>query len=130
MHVHQRTSARMSKGIGFGLVLALSGALMAFVHEDKGSRRSVATSAKLEATLFSYEGQDFVRTKTTLVTEKGKSAVNTKLEHDSPAYKALSEKHSFTGDVTLFGRLYEANYAPLTGADGRLTGALFVAVPK
>ena len=61
---------------------------------------------------------------------KTKSAVNTKLEHDSPAYKALSEKHSFTGDVTLFGRQYEANYAPLTGAHGRLTGALFVAVPK
>ncbi|HET7296113.1 MAG TPA: Cache 3/Cache 2 fusion domain-containing protein, partial [Gemmatimonadales bacterium] len=85
---------------------------------------------KIEATIFSYDGQDFVRVKTTLLTEKGKPAVNTKLEHDSPAYKALVEKHSYTGEATVFGRKYEANYAPLTGDDGRLTGALFVAVAK
>lgn len=124
------TSARISRGIGLALVLAASGALMAFVHEGRGSRIAAPASAKLEATIFSYDGQDFVRTKTTLATEKGKSAVNTKLEHDSPAYKALSQKRSYTGDVTLFGRTYEANYAPLTGDDGRLTGALFVAVGK
>jgi len=28
------------------------------------------------------------------------------------------------------GQAYEANYAPLVGADGKLTGALFVGVPK
>jgi hypothetical protein len=60
----------------------------------------------------------------------GQSAVNTKLEPDSPAYKALVEKHSFTGPMTIFGRNYQANYAPLIGADGKLTGALFVGVPK
>ena len=85
---------------------------------------------KLEATIFSYDGHDFVRTNTTLVTKDGKPAVNTKLEQDSPAFKALSEKHSFTGETTVMGRKYDANYAPLTGADGELTGALFVGVPK
>jgi methyl-accepting chemotaxis protein len=84
---------------------------------------------KLEATIFSYDGKDFVRTETTLMKD-GQSAVNTKLDHDSAAYKALVEKHSYTGPATLFGRDYQANYAPLTGADGKLTGALFVAVPK
>jgi hypothetical protein len=29
-----------------------------------------------------------------------------------------------------FGQDYEANYAPLVGADDKLTGALFAAVPK
>ena len=83
----------------------------------------------LAATIFSYDGTDFVRTQTTLM-EDGKSEVGTKLDHDSAAYKALSQKRSYTGPATLFGQDYDANYAPLVGADGKMTGALFVAVPK
>ena len=60
-----------------------------------------------------------------------KEHVGTKLDHDSPAYKALAEKHSYTGPATVFGQNYsQANYAPLMSADGKLTGALFVGVPK
>ncbi len=84
---------------------------------------------KLEATIFSYDGKDFVRTETTLIAE-GQSAANTKLDRDSAAYKALVKKRSYTGPATLFGRDYEANYAPLIGEDGQLTGAVFVGVPK
>jgi hypothetical protein len=124
MRVPRWISSRVSNAIVVALVLAFSGALVAFVDEE------AQTPAKIEATVFTYDGQDFVRIKTTLVTEKGTSAVNTKLDHDTPAYKALIQKHSYTGDVTLFGRKYEANYAPLTGEDGRLTGALFVAVGR
>jgi len=88
------------------------------------------SSVDIEATIFTYDGQDFLRTQTTLVTEDGKSAVNTKLDHDTPAYMALTQKRSYTGDATLFGREYEASYAPLTDEDGQLTGALFVTVAK
>ena len=84
---------------------------------------------KLEASIFSYDGKDFVRTETTLM-QGGQSAVGTKLDHASPAYKALAEKHSYTGPATVFGQNYQANYAPLIGADGKLAGALFVGVPK
>ena len=84
---------------------------------------------KLDASILSYDGKDFVRTETTLM-DKGQSAVNTKLDPDSPAYKALVEKKSYTGPATVFGRDYQANYAPLIGEDGKLTGALFVGVPK
>ena len=93
-----------------------------------GSSASLAQS-KLDASILSYDGKDFVRNETTLM-NNGQPAVNTKLEPDSPAYKALVEKHSFTGPMTIFGRNYQANYAPLIGADGKLTGALFVGVPK
>jgi cache 3/cache 2 fusion protein len=92
------------------------------------SSASLAQS-KLDASIFSYDGKDFVRTETTLMSD-GQSAVNTKLEADSPAYKALVEKHSYTGPVTVFGKNYQGNYAPLIGADGKVTGALFVGVPK
>ncbi len=127
MRSHHWISAWVSKGIRLALGLAFAGALLAFV-DGTSSRVAAQTEAKIESTIFSYDGHDFVRTQTTLVTEKGESAVNTKLEHDSPAYKALIRKQSYTGDVTVFGRKYHANYAPLIGADGKLTGALFVAV--
>ena len=93
-----------------------------------GSSASLAQT-KLDASIFSYDGKDFVRTETTLMKD-GQSAANTKLDRDSAGYKALVEKHSYTGPATLFGRDYQANYAPLTGADGKLIGALFVGVPK
>jgi methyl-accepting chemotaxis protein len=93
-----------------------------------GSSASLAQS-KLDASILSYDGKDFTRTETTLMQE-GKAAVGTKLEANSPAYKALAEGHSYTGPVTVFGKNYQGNYAPLIGADGKVTGALFVGVPK
>jgi len=90
---------------------------------------SAAWAGELAATIFSYDGTDFVRGQTTL-TEDGESAAGTKLDHDSAAYKALSQKQSYNGPTSLFGQDYEAHYAPMVGADGKLTGALFVAVPK
>lgn len=129
MRLHQWISVRLGKGIALALALAFLAPVIALSDEGGGSRAAQA-KAKLEASIFSYDGHDFVRTKTTLLTREGKPAVNTKLEHDTPAYKALIQKHSYTGDATVFGRKYDANYAPLTGEDGRLTGALFVAVAK
>ena len=93
-----------------------------------GSSASLAQT-KLDASILSYDGKDFVRTETTLMND-GQSAVGTKLAPDSPAYKALVEKHSYIGPATVFGHSYQADYAPLIGADGKLTGALFVGVPK
>jgi hypothetical protein len=122
MRLHQWMPAKAINGVILAFGLTLSGALSSPV--------AAQTQSKLEASVFTYDGQDFVRTKTTLMTKEGKPAVNTKLEHDTPAYKALSQKHSYTGDATVFGRKYDASYAPLTSDDGRLTGAVFVGVPK
>jgi len=96
------------------------------------SSASLAQS-KLDASILSYDGKDFTRTETrteTTLMEGGKAAVGTKLDPASPAYKALAEGHSYTGSVTVFGKTYQGNYAPLIGADGKVTGALFVGVPK
>ena len=92
------------------------------------STASLAQS-KLDASILSYDGKDFTRTETTLM-EQGKAAVGTKLDANSDAYKALVEGHSYTGAVTVFGKNYQGNYAPLMGADGKVTGALFVGVAK
>lgn len=130
MRSHESPPARVGKGVVVALVLALAVALMALVEGGTSSPAAAQAQAKMEATIFSFDGKDFVRTHTTLVTEEGKSAVNTKLEHDNPAYEALIQKRSYIGEATVFGRKYDADYAPLTSDDGRLTGALFVAVAK
>jgi hypothetical protein len=127
MRVHPWISARVIRGIVLAVGLALSGALLA-VAETRGG--SVEVKGKLDATIFSYDGTDFVRTESTVLTKEGKSAIHTKLAHDTPAYKALTDKHSYSGDANVFGREYQANYAPLMDEDGKLTGALFVGVPK
>ena len=119
-------SPRKGIVILFALVSAI--ALLAVTH--RGAHAAVQGEGKLEATIFSFDGKDFVRSKTTLMTAEGKSAANTKLEHENPAYAALIAKHSYSGDATVFGKKYQANYAPLTNADGKVTGALFVGVPK
>lgn len=63
--------------------------------------------AAQESSIFTYDGQDFIRTQTSLVTEDGKSAVNTKLNRDDPSYKALIQKRSYTGEAALYGQKYE-----------------------
>ena len=120
MSKHRRMSAWVGKII-LASVLAFSAAGIALA----GQGRTIQ-----ESTIFSYDGQDFIRTHTTLVTKEGKSAVNTKLEHNNPGYKALIQKRSYNGEVTLFGKKCDANYAPLTDENGRLTGALFVCSKK
>lgn len=84
---------------------------------------------KLDASIFSFDGNDFVRTNTTLM-DKGQPATNTRLDHDTAAFKALIEKHCYTGPATIFGKNYDASYAPIVSKDGKLTGALFVGIPK
>jgi len=77
-------------------------------------------------TLFKFDGQNFIRTETNLLTADGKSAINTKLEDDSPMYQALIHQKSYSGEAILFGRDYDTYYAPLTDEQGKLTGAIFV----
>ena len=107
------------------LFLILSLLLLVMVLVSSAS----LAQTKLDASILSYDGKDFIRTETTFMNE-GQSAANTKLDHDSAAYKALVEKRSYTGPMTLFGRDYQGNYAPLIGEDGKLTGGLFVGTPK
>ena len=86
-----------------------------------------AALAGQESTIFRYDGQDFIREKTTLTTEDGASAVNTKLDRSSPAFEHLVQRNSYAGQAKLFGQTCNSIYAPVVDAGGALTGALFVA---
>ena len=74
MRVHQWVSRRVGRGIAVALVLAFSGALLA-VAESRSAPSG--TKGKLDATIFSYDGQDFVRARSTVLTKDGKSVVST-----------------------------------------------------
>ena len=74
-----------TRRIGIALALALVAVLFGVVTAVRGASVSTVSSGTLEASIFSYDGTDFVRTETTLRTEGGESAVGTKLDHDSPA---------------------------------------------
>ncbi|MBI3528121.1 MAG: Cache 3/Cache 2 fusion domain-containing protein [Betaproteobacteria bacterium] len=108
-----------------GISASISKLLLAAVFSLAAA--GIALAAQ-ESTIFTYDGQDFIRAQTTLTTEDGKPAVNTKLDRNSPAYKELIKKHSYTGEAILFGKRCDASYAPLVNASGHLTGALFVAL--
>ena len=86
-----------------------------------------AALATQESTIFRFDGKDFIRDKTTLTTEDGASAVNTKLDQGSPAFEQLVQKKSYKGQAKLFGRTCDSIYAPVVDAGRALTGALFVA---
>jgi OFA family oxalate/formate antiporter-like MFS transporter len=89
-----------------------------------------ARSRMTTVTIFSFDGQDFTRVQTTLLTPEGKSAVNTVLDRDYPSYQALIQKRSYQGEAIIFGRTYHTYYAPLTNERGEIDGAIFVGNQK
>jgi OFA family oxalate/formate antiporter-like MFS transporter len=102
----------------FALALAVSILMTIYVIQ---ARNRMTT-----ATIFSFDGHNFIRIQTTLLTAEGKSAVNTTLDHSNPSYQALIQKRSYRGEATLFGREYLTYYAPLINEQGELDGAVFV----
>ena len=87
---------------------------------------STFSFAELGSSIFSFDGQDFIRTDTTLIDENGNPAINTKMDRNYPGYKALLKKKSYNGRLMLFGKLVDSKVAPLTDKDGKLIGALAV----
>jgi len=105
-------------------MVALVVSIMMIIHVINARNRMTT------ATIFSFDGTDFVRTQTTLLTAEGKSAINTRLDREAPSYQALRQNHSYRGEATIFGRPYETYYAPLTDSNGKLDGAIFIGNQK
>jgi MFS transporter, OFA family, oxalate/formate antiporter len=105
-------------------VVALVVSIMMTIHVINARNRMTT------ATIFSFDGVDFMRIQTTLLTAEGKPALNTKLDRESASYQALVQNYSYRGEATIFGRKYDTYYAPLTNAQGKLDGAVFVGNQK
>jgi len=87
---------------------------------------STLSFAELGSTIFTFDGQDFIRTETTLMDEDGNLAINTKLDRSHPGYKIMLNKKSWSGKDIVVGRQLYSYLAPLIDKDGKVAGALAV----
>jgi methyl-accepting chemotaxis protein len=77
------------------------------------------------ATLFVWDGQNFIRASTNVKKEDGTRALGTVLDPNGKAYAALASGSSFKGVVKILGAPYTTRYEPLKDDAGKLVGALY-----
>jgi methyl-accepting chemotaxis protein len=77
------------------------------------------------ATLFSWDGTNFIRVTTNVLKPDGSRAVGTVLDPKGKAFAALTQGQSFHGVVDILGAPYTTSYAPMMDATGKLVGAWY-----
>ncbi len=78
------------------------------------------------ATIFSKEGDRFIRIATNVLKDDGTRAVGTELNNTTPAYAALSNKIAFYGVVDILGNPYFTGYEPMLARNGEYIGIAYV----
>lgn len=86
----------------------------------------VTRLAKGTATIFSKDGERFVRITTNVLKDDGSRAVGTELNQTTKAYAALSNGHAFYGVVDILGNPYITGYEPLNARNGDYIGLTYV----
>ncbi len=77
------------------------------------------------ATLFVWNGADFIRAATNVLKPDGSRAVGTALDRSSLAFAALVQRRPFTGVVEILGTPYTTSYIPMLDGSGSLIGAWY-----
>jgi len=77
------------------------------------------------ATLFVWDGSNFVRVTTNVLKPDGSRAVGTLLDSKGKAFAALRQGQPFVGVVEILGSPYTTSYVPMLDADGKLAGAWY-----
>jgi methyl-accepting chemotaxis protein len=78
------------------------------------------------ATIFSKDGERFVRIATNVLKDDGSRAVGTELNNTTKAYAALSRGQAFYGVVDILGNPYITGYEPLNAKSGDFIGINYV----
>lgn len=78
------------------------------------------------ATLFSRDGDDFVRISTNVKTADGQRAIGTKLDPEGSAIEAILADEAFYGVVDILGKPYFTAYEPLKDRFNRVVGIAYV----
>jgi methyl-accepting chemotaxis protein len=78
------------------------------------------------ATIFSKDGERFVRVATNVLKDDGSRAVGTELNNTTKAYAALSHGQAFYGVVDILGNPYITGYEPLNAKNGDFIGINYV----
>jgi methyl-accepting chemotaxis protein len=86
----------------------------------------VTSIMKGTATIFSKDGDRFVRITTNVMKDDGKRAVGTLLNNTTKAYAAVSKGVAFWGVVDILGSPYITGYEPLYARNGDYIGLTYV----
>jgi methyl-accepting chemotaxis protein len=78
------------------------------------------------ATLFSKDGEHFVRVATNVLKDDGTRAVGTELNNTTAAYAELKNRRPFYGVVDILGSPYFTGYEPLFAKGGDAIGIAYV----
>ncbi len=78
------------------------------------------------ATIFSRDGDRFVRIATNVLKDDGSRAVGTELNNTTPAYAELSNRRPFYGIVDILGNPYFTGYEPLFSKNAEPIGISYV----
>jgi methyl-accepting chemotaxis protein len=78
------------------------------------------------ATIFSKDGDRFIRVATNVMKDDGTRAVGTELNNTTAAYAELRSQRPFYGVVDILGNPYFTAYEPLLGKNGESIGIAYV----
>lgn len=77
------------------------------------------------ATLFAWDGSNFIRVTTNVLKADGTRAVGTVLDPHGKAFAELTQGKPFRGVVDILGVPYTTSYEPMTDDAGKLVGAWY-----
>jgi methyl-accepting chemotaxis protein len=77
------------------------------------------------ATMFAWDGRNFIRVTTNVLKPDGSRAVGTALDPKGKAFAALAQSRSFAGVVDILGIPYTTSYVPIQDFNGNLIGAWY-----
>ncbi len=77
------------------------------------------------ATLFVWDGTNFIRVTTNVLKPDGSRAVGTVLDPKGKAFAALSAGLPFNGVVNILGVPYTTSYVPMLDSGGKMVGAWY-----
>lgn len=80
------------------------------------------------ATILLRQGDDFIRSLTSLKKDDGSRTTGTPLGDKHPARQSLLEGKTFIGKTTLLGKNYMTFYAPAFDTEKKVIGAFFVGI--
>ncbi len=80
--------------------------------------------------IFQMTGGKLVRVASNVLTDDGRRSLGSAIGSDSPVYRAIASGKDYRGTNVVAGQIIEGAYAPLKDGNGKVVGALAVAVPQ
>ncbi len=82
-----------------------------------------------EVTVFSVDGDDYVRIVTSIKDDDTRSIVGSSLDRTSQVYEKIKAGESVFGKIVVLGKAYMSLYKPIKDSQNKVIGILFVGFP-